>query len=89
MYAYLHYSGSRTIRTEEAILISLAALEEKLTPKQPARDFNLSHSIPQSEDTGMKQSNPFEHSRKRKHKISDEAPKETNQSMDDDLSKFD
>lgn len=62
-------SGSRTIRTEEAILISLAALTEKLEPLHRPRDFDLSHSIPQSEDTGMK---PAIHGSgmKRKHKNS-------------------
>lgn len=47
--------GSRTIRTEEAILISLAVLEDKLCPNQKPKEFDLQHSIPQSEDTGMKQ----------------------------------
>lgn len=46
--------GSRTIRTEEAILIALAGLEEKLAPRQPAQEFVLSEGIPQSEDTGVK-----------------------------------
>lgn len=58
--------GSRTIRTEEAILISLAALEDKMEPEHRPKVFDLSHSIPQSADTGIKQTadDPF----KRKHK---------------------
>lgn len=47
--------GSRTIRTEEAILISLAALDDKMKPEHPPKEFDLAHSIPQSEDTGFKQ----------------------------------
>jgi len=46
--------GSRTVRTEEAILISLAALEEKWKPKVKCKDFKNSESIAQSEDTGVK-----------------------------------
>lgn len=62
-------SGSRTIRTEEAVLISLAALEEKFAPLHRPKDFDLSHSIPQSEDTGVRQfaENPFG-SNKRKNR---------------------
>lgn len=47
--------GSRTIRTEEAILIALAGLEEKMQPEQAAKVFELSDAIAQSEDTGLKQ----------------------------------
>ncbi|CAD7077193.1 unnamed protein product [Hermetia illucens] len=47
--------GSRTIRTEEAILISLAALQEKFDPKTKPPEFDLQNYIPQSDDTGMKQ----------------------------------
>lgn len=47
--------GSRTIRTEEAILIALSSLEEKLKPKVVAKPFDLSKAIPQSEETGVKQ----------------------------------
>lgn len=46
--------GSRTIRTEEAILIALAGLEGKLEPEQPAKVFVMHDRIPQSEDTGAK-----------------------------------
>lgn len=52
--------GSRTIRTEEAILISLAVMEDKLAPSQKPKEFDLKHAIPQSEDTGTKQT-PFPH----------------------------
>lgn len=47
--------GSRTIRTEEAILITLAGLEGKFSPKHRAKQFDLSASIPQSSDTGTNQ----------------------------------
>lgn len=36
-------------------MISLAALEEKFNPVQRPKKFSLAQSIPQSEDTGMKQ----------------------------------
>lgn len=49
------FLGSRTIRTEEAILISLATLQEKLRPNVKPKEFDLSECIPQSEDTGIKQ----------------------------------
>lgn len=59
-------SGSRTIRTEEAILISLAALEDKMEPEHRPKVFDLTHAIPQSEDTGLKQI--ADGPSKRKHK---------------------
>jgi len=59
--------GSRTIRTEEAILISLATLQEKLNPNVKPKEFNLSECIPQSEDTGIKQMD---------HKISNDKKRE-------------
>lgn len=47
--------GSRTIRTEEAVLISLASLSGKLNPAQPTKPFCLSSAIPSSDDTGASQ----------------------------------
>jgi len=44
--------GSRTIRTEEALLIALAALQEKILPKSADIEEDLSQFLPQSEDTG-------------------------------------
>lgn len=51
-------------------MISLAALEEKFDPEQRPKEFDLSHAIPQSEDTGVKQfaENPFSAGKKRKQK---------------------
>ncbi|GAB0096878.1 C9orf114 [Sergentomyia squamirostris] len=43
--------GSRTIRTEEAVLITLAGLQDKLNPEKEPKVFNLFDSIPQSQDT--------------------------------------
>lgn len=62
----IFFLGSRTIRTEEAILISLAALDAKLEPAQRPKEFDLTQCIPQSEDTGIKQFEVF--ATKRKHK---------------------
>uniref|UniRef100_A0A182Q1G9 SPOUT domain containing methyltransferase 1 n=1 Tax=Anopheles farauti TaxID=69004 RepID=A0A182Q1G9_9DIPT len=47
--------GSRTIRTEEAILISMAALGDKLNPVNVPKPFTSFEAIPQSQDTGIKQ----------------------------------
>lgn len=47
--------GSRTIRTEEAVLIALTALEDKLNPMQRPIKTELSQFVAQSEDTGVKQ----------------------------------
>lgn len=47
-------------------MISLAALDAKLEPIQRPKEFDLSKSIPQSEDTGIKQFEVF--ATKRKHK---------------------
>lgn len=82
--------GSRTIRTEEAILISLAALEDKFDPVQRPKDFVLSESIPQSEDTGVRQ---YETKRKEaKKKVSDlveDGDGSGNGGEGDELSRFD
>ena len=46
------FSGSRTVRTEEAVLITLAALSEKIQPVDAPPEFKLKGLIAQSEDTG-------------------------------------
>ncbi|KMY92642.1 putative methyltransferase C9orf114 [Drosophila simulans] len=45
--------GSRTIRTEEALLIALAALQEKLQPQVADVETDLSDLLPKSEDSGI------------------------------------
>ncbi|KAL1381409.1 hypothetical protein pipiens_013484 [Culex pipiens pipiens] len=84
--------GSRTVRTEEAILISLAALGEKLAPENQPRDFTSFEAIPQSQDTGIQQ---YAFNEKRKKPTvgppaeatpAKEAPKAAS---DDELSRFD
>lgn len=80
--------GSRTIRTEEAILISLAVMEDKLVPSHKPKEFDLQHSIPQSEDTGTKQF-PFPHPFNgdgRKRRVANETDSVANST---DLNKFD
>ncbi|XP_052872819.1 putative methyltransferase C9orf114 [Anopheles cruzii] len=47
--------GSRTVRTEEAILISMAALGGKLCPVNAPKHFTSFDAIPQSQDTGIQQ----------------------------------
>lgn len=76
--------GSRTIRTEEAILISLAALEEKLHPINKPKSFTLSDCIPQSEDTGLKQIEQIHKEKRKKPTVSVEKI-----DVSDDLSRFD
>lgn len=49
------FQGSRTIRTEEAVLITLAALEEKMLPIKKSKPFTYTDSIANSEATGVKQ----------------------------------
>ncbi|XP_036331009.1 putative methyltransferase C9orf114 [Rhagoletis pomonella] len=47
--------GSRTIRTEEALLIALAALQEKLQPNVPEVEEKLGeYQLPRSDDTGIR-----------------------------------
>lgn len=43
--------GSRTIRTEEAILITLSALSEKMSPQVPRMVCKFQDLLPQSSDT--------------------------------------
>lgn len=63
--------GSRTVRTEEAVLISLAALSEKLEPIDKPKEFLFKDVIPQSEDTGTKSfERPLKQKKKRKHENS-------------------
>lgn len=78
MFLNFNCVGSRTIRTEEAILIALAALSSKFEPNQCPKEFDLSQSIPQSEDTGTKQLQFMEFASKRKRKHTKSY--ETNQS---------
>uniref|UniRef100_A0A2M3ZIQ1 28S rRNA (uridine-N(3))-methyltransferase n=1 Tax=Anopheles braziliensis TaxID=58242 RepID=A0A2M3ZIQ1_9DIPT len=47
--------GSRTVRTEEAILISMAALGEKMCAANAPKSFTSFDAIPQSKDTGIQQ----------------------------------
>ncbi|XP_039956818.1 putative methyltransferase C9orf114 [Bactrocera neohumeralis] len=47
--------GSRTIRTEEALLIALAALQEKFEPSVPEVEEKLDeYQLPRSDDTGIR-----------------------------------
>lgn len=50
--------GSRTVRTEEAVLITMAGLEGLWRPRVKCREFTSTESIPQSQDTGVKFSGP-------------------------------
>ncbi|CAG9801185.1 unnamed protein product [Chironomus riparius] len=59
--------GSRTIRTEEAVLITLAAMSNKLQAQNEPPEFKYKDLIAQSEDTGNNQA-PLE-PMKRKNKV--------------------
>ncbi|KAL7735981.1 hypothetical protein ACLKA6_002409 [Drosophila palustris] len=60
--------GSRTIRTEEALLIALAALQEKLQPQHADVESDLSDLLPRSEDTGVTMTRDVLVSKKKKRK---------------------
>ncbi|XP_037951004.1 putative methyltransferase C9orf114 [Teleopsis dalmanni] len=45
--------GSRTIRTEEAVLVAMAALQEKLCPQNEEMEEMYKDLLPSSEDTGF------------------------------------
>ncbi|KXJ80018.1 hypothetical protein RP20_CCG027221 [Aedes albopictus] len=88
--------GSRTVRTEEAILISLAALGEKLAPTVRPKEFTSFEAIPQSQDTGIQQYAFNE--KKRKHTapvVETVEPKPTEKdasaasASEDDMARFD
>lgn len=85
--------GSRTIRTEEAVLITLASLTEKIEAVEPTPEFKLKDLIAQSEDTG---NNPhqFGEPMKRKNKAKKEKTTSDDSKIipaaaDLDLSRFD
>ncbi|XP_017865294.1 PREDICTED: putative methyltransferase C9orf114 [Drosophila arizonae] len=63
--------GSRTIRTEEALLIAMAALQEKLQPQQADVECDLSDLLPRSEDTGIPMARDVLVSKKKKKKLTD------------------
>ncbi|XP_030558218.1 putative methyltransferase C9orf114 [Drosophila novamexicana] len=65
--------GSRTIRTEEALLIALAALQEKLQPQHADVESDLSELLPRSEQTGFPMARDVLVSKKKKRKH-DETP---------------
>lgn len=83
--------GSRTIRTEEAILISLAALGEKLDPSTKPKEFTSFEAIPQSQDTGIQQYAFNEKKPKQALKVVDPPAAESSKPVpsDDEMSKFD
>lgn len=61
--------GSRTIRTEEALLIALAALQEKLQPQHADVETDLSDLLPRSEDTGVTMKRDVLVSKKKRRKV--------------------
>ncbi|XP_062540628.1 putative methyltransferase C9orf114 [Armigeres subalbatus] len=87
--------GSRTVRTEEAILISLAALGEKLEPVIKPKQFTSFDAIPQSQDTGIQQYAFNENTRKKPAPITESVQKQSTDhsnvapSAEDDMSRFD
>lgn len=70
--------GSRTIRTEEAILIAMAAIQEKLQPKNDDVEEELiKDALPRSEDTGGIIPRPGETKLAKKRKRLEEKREET------------
>lgn len=70
--------GSRTVRTEEAVLITLSSLAEKIEPRQPAMELSkdLSDLIAQSEDTGKGKLEPMKRKNKNKKSKPDSVQKD-------------
>ncbi|KAH8371013.1 hypothetical protein KR093_005935, partial [Drosophila rubida] len=68
--------GSRTIRTEEALLIALAALQEKLQPQHADIESDLSDLLPRSEDTGVTMRRDVLVSKKKKRRLEEKPESE-------------
>ncbi|KAG5679100.1 hypothetical protein PVAND_008693 [Polypedilum vanderplanki] len=91
--------GSRTVRTEEAVLITLAALSEKIKANQNPPEFKYKDLIAQSEDTGahnftepMKRKNKVKRDKNIKNlstSITSETDENGSKKMNLDLSRFD
>jgi predicted SPOUT superfamily RNA methylase MTH1 len=86
--------GSRTVRTEEAILISLATLEDKLDPVDRPKDFMYKELIPMSQDTRIQQYAFNEKRPKKEHpttvmETEDTAKESAAEANDQDMSRFD
>jgi methyltransferase len=83
--------GSRTIRTEEAVLITLAALTEKIEPVQAPPEFKLKGLIAQSEDTGNQvYGEPMKRKNKKKKEMVKNHPQNPREQVKElDLSRFD
>ena len=72
--------GSRTIRTEEAILIAMAAIQEKLMPdNNDIEEELIKDALPRSEDTGGIIPRPGETKLAKKRKRLEEKQAETEQ----------
>lgn len=68
--------GSRTIRTEEAILIAMASLQEKFNPQvEDIEEELIKESLPRSEDTGGIIPKPSQTKMERKRKRQEENEK--------------
>ncbi|XP_054740521.1 putative methyltransferase C9orf114 [Anastrepha obliqua] len=66
--------GSRTIRTEEALLIALAALQEKLLPNVPEVEEKLDeYELPRSDYTGIRPDVMKSNKNSKKRQFSDNA----------------
>lgn len=83
--------GSRTVRTEEATLITLAALSEKIQSINAPPEFILKDLIAQSEDTGHAQQfmEPMKRKNKNKKKEKVRVVSESSTAEEMDLSRFD
>lgn len=90
--------GSRTIRTEEAVLITLSCLSDKVAPNNPAPEFKLKDLIAQSEDTGHSQhagetmkrkNNKIKRKKAPNSELSGEHNSFNNNVSDNDMSRFD
>ena len=82
--------GSRTIRTEEAVLITLSAMSDKLQAEHEPPEFKYKELIAQSEDTGNVQTTLEPMKRKNKvKKKKQEVTVATEEEIDINMDRFD
>lgn len=74
--------GSRTIRTEEALLIAMSTLQDKFNPNiQDVEEEQIKEALPRSEDTGLAVPKPGQTKMANKRKWIEEKDNITEQTM--------
>ncbi|XP_004521127.1 putative methyltransferase C9orf114 [Ceratitis capitata] len=76
--------GSRTIRTEEALLIALASLQEKLQPAVPDVEEKLDeYQLPRSDDAGVRLDVMKSNKKNKKRKFDEHVIDHVNKAVDE------